>query len=89
MPIGACATPAPQVPGAAPALGYPRDRSERFTNELVPNTDGQIYKYRYGPQPVELGGQRALDFVLDNPTLQVQECVCVGPSAGAWARGNV
>lgn len=25
---------------------------------------------RYGPQPVELGGQRALDFVLDNPTLQ-------------------
>jgi hypothetical protein len=26
---------------------------------------------RYGPQPIELGGQRALDFVLDNPTLQV------------------
>jgi hypothetical protein len=25
---------------------------------------------RYGPQPAELGGQRALDFVLDNPTLQ-------------------
>lgn len=26
--------------------------------------------HRYGPQPAELGGQRALDFVLDNPTLQ-------------------
>lgn len=25
---------------------------------------------RFGPQPAELGGQRALDFVLDNPTLQ-------------------
>lgn len=25
---------------------------------------------RFGPQPIELGGQRALDFVLDNPTLQ-------------------
>jgi hypothetical protein len=25
---------------------------------------------RVGPQPLELGGQRALDFVLDNPTLQ-------------------
>lgn len=25
---------------------------------------------RYGPQPIELGGQRALDFVLDNGTLQ-------------------
>lgn len=27
-------------------------------------------RYRVGPQPAELGGQRALDFVLDNPTLQ-------------------
>lgn len=27
------------------------------------------HRYRYGPQPSELGGQRALDFVLDNPTL--------------------
>ena len=26
-------------------------------------------RYRYGPQPKELGGQRALDFVLDNETL--------------------
>ncbi len=26
-------------------------------------------RYRYGPQPSELGGQRALDFVLDNQTL--------------------
>ena len=32
--------------------------------------DMKIFKYRYGPQPVELGGQRALDFVLDNLTLQ-------------------
>ena len=30
-----------------------------------------LFKYRYGPQPVDLGGQRALDFVLDNPTLPV------------------
>ena len=28
------------------------------------------YRYRYGPQPGDLGGQRALDFVLDNPTLR-------------------
>lgn len=27
-------------------------------------------RYRVGPQPAELGGQRALDFVLDNSTLQ-------------------
>lgn len=27
-------------------------------------------RYRVGPQPKELGGQRALDFVLDNDTLQ-------------------
>lgn len=59
-----------EVPGGAAGLGYPRDRSERFTNELQPNAEGQVYRYRYGPQPVELGGQRALDFVLDNPTLQ-------------------
>lgn len=58
-----------EVPGDRPELAYPRDRSERFTDELV-SADGKIFKYRYGPQPVELGGQRALDFVLDNPTLQ-------------------
>lgn len=27
-------------------------------------------RYRKGPQPAELGGQRALDFVLDNSTLR-------------------
>ena len=27
-------------------------------------------RYRKGPQPAELGGQRALDFVLDNDTLR-------------------
>ena len=26
-------------------------------------------RYRYGPQPSELGGKRALDFILDNRTL--------------------
>ena len=26
-------------------------------------------RYRFGPQPSELGGQRALDFILDNQTL--------------------
>ena len=29
----------------------------------------RIFKYKVGPQPMELGGQRALDFVLDNQTL--------------------
>lgn len=48
-----------QIPGDHPELSYPRDRFERF--------DGS--KYRLGPQPIDLGGQRALDFVLDNPTL--------------------
>lgn len=52
-----------EIPGAHPELSYPRKRSERFSDKL--NT-----KYRLGPQPSELGGQRALDFVLDNPTLQ-------------------
>ena len=28
------------------------------------------FKYRAGPQPADLGGQRALDFVMDNSTLQ-------------------
>jgi hypothetical protein len=32
--------------------------------------DGGVPRYRLGPQPADLGGQRALDFVLDNPTLQ-------------------
>lgn len=35
---------------------------------LKPGTPSE-YRYRYGPQPAELSGQRALDFVLDNPTL--------------------
>ena len=56
-----------EVPGDVPSLGYPRDRNERFSSELTRN---KIFKYNVGPQPVELGGQRALDFVLDNPTLQ-------------------
>jgi hypothetical protein len=55
-----------EVPGEKPELGYSLDRSVRFTNETL--RDG-VYKYRVGPQPAELGGQRALDFVLDNPTL--------------------
>jgi len=58
-----------EIPGEIPELSYPRDRSQRFTNELIPSSEGKIYKYRYGPQPSELGGQRSLDFVLDNPTL--------------------
>jgi hypothetical protein len=49
-----------QIPGDHPELSYPRDRGVRFEGSG---------KYRLGPQPLELGGQRALDFVLDNPTL--------------------
>lgn len=52
-----------QIPGIHPEIGYPRNRAERFVAS-------DIYKYRFGPQPSDLGGQRALDFVLDNPTLQ-------------------
>lgn len=54
-----------QIPGIHPEIGYPRDRSERFVT-----SEANMYKYRRGPQPSDLGGQRALDFVLDNPTLQ-------------------
>ena len=56
-----------EVRGEIPELSYPRDRNERFTNEIFFD---KIYKYKKGPQPTDLGGQRALDFVLDNPTLQ-------------------
>ena len=56
-----------QVLGSVPELGYSRDRKKRFTQEIFRD---RIYKYSVGPQPSELGGQRALDFVLDNGTLQ-------------------
>lgn len=58
-----------EVPGDRPELGYSLDRSERFTDELI-SKDLKIFKFRRGPQPKELGGQRALDFVLDNSTLR-------------------
>eukprot|EP00892_Ulva_mutabilis_P001001 jgi/Ulvmu1/10901/UM007_0078.1 len=58
-----------EVPGEVPELGYARDRRARFTDDLV-SADLKVYRYRRGPQPAELGGQRALDFVLDNPTLR-------------------
>mmetsp|Transcript_31659 Transcript_31659/g.38242 ORF Transcript_31659/g.38242 Transcript_31659/m.38242 type:complete len:85 (-) Transcript_31659:590-844(-) len=58
-----------EVPGSHPELSYPRDKFERFEGGAEFGTTG-IGKYRLGPQPSELGGQRALDFVLDNPTLQ-------------------
>lgn len=35
-----------EVPGDHPELSYPRDRSQRFTNELIPSKEGKIYKYR-------------------------------------------
>jgi hypothetical protein len=53
-----------EVPGERPELGYPLDRSRRFIS------GGFQYKFRYGPEPLGLGGQRALDFVLDDKTLQ-------------------
>jgi FKBP-type peptidyl-prolyl cis-trans isomerase 2 len=58
-----------EVPGEVPSLSYPINRKERFTDELF-DKEGRVYRYRKGPQPAELGGQRALDFVLDNRTLQ-------------------
>lgn len=59
-----------EILGEYPELSYPRDRKERFTDLVSENQSVIGIKYRYGPQPSELGGQRALDFVLDNPTLQ-------------------
>jgi hypothetical protein len=43
-----------------------------FASHFLPATfdPRSISPFRYGPQPSELGGQRALDFVLDNQTLQ-------------------
>lgn len=52
-----------EISGEKPELSYPRDGKERFVEDAFDT-------YRYGPQPPDLGGQRALDFVLDNPTLQ-------------------
>mmetsp|Transcript_25968 Transcript_25968/g.85397 ORF Transcript_25968/g.85397 Transcript_25968/m.85397 type:complete len:219 (-) Transcript_25968:1273-1929(-) len=52
-----------EVPGDLPELSYPRKREERFV-------DATGLRYRYGPQPDQFDGQRALDFVLDNPTLK-------------------
>lgn len=34
-----------EVPGDCPQLSYPRDRQQRFTNELL-SADGKIFKYR-------------------------------------------
>jgi hypothetical protein len=34
-----------EVPGDHPELSYPRDRSARFTNELV-SSDLKIFKYK-------------------------------------------
>jgi len=50
-----------EIPGECEELGYSLQREVRF--------DG-INHYRYGPQPKDFDGQRALDFVLDNPTLR-------------------
>ncbi len=58
-----------EVPGEVPSLSYAIDRKARFTDEVV-DEKRRLFRYRQGPQPVELGGQRALDFVLDNRTLQ-------------------
>ena len=57
-----------QIPGNHPELSYARDRSKRFSSE--DSGDSGFFRYAKGPQPFDLGGQRALDFVLDNNTLQ-------------------
>ncbi|MEW5314054.1 MAG: hypothetical protein WDW38_005578 [Sanguina aurantia] len=57
-----------EVLGEIPALSYPRKSSLRFTDELI-SADLKIYRYRFGPQPHDFDGQRALDFILDNDTL--------------------
>jgi FKBP-type peptidyl-prolyl cis-trans isomerase len=44
-----------ELAGERPELGWDRDRSSRYLK---------------GPKPKDFDGQRALDFVLDNPTLQ-------------------
>lgn len=36
-----------EVPGDRPELSYPRDRSVRFTDELI-SAEGKIFKYRWG-----------------------------------------
>jgi hypothetical protein len=35
-----------EVPGEVPELSYPRDRSARFTDELI-SSDLKIFRYRY------------------------------------------
>jgi FKBP-type peptidyl-prolyl cis-trans isomerase len=57
-----------QIPGNHPELSYARDRSKRFVSDG--SGDSGFFRYAKGPQPFDLGGQRALDFVLDNNTLQ-------------------
>jgi hypothetical protein len=58
-----------EVPGERPELGYPLDRSLRFRSDRS-SSRTKLFQYTLGPQPLELGGQRALDFVLDSDTLQ-------------------
>eukprot|EP00967_Tisochrysis_lutea_P142969 scaffold264962_cov16-Tisochrysis_lutea.AAC.1 len=31
-----------EIPGEIPELSYPRDRSQRFTNELIPSSEGKV-----------------------------------------------
>ncbi|KAK9841712.1 hypothetical protein WJX74_010660 [Apatococcus lobatus] len=56
-----------EILGSRPELGYSLNKAERFSGQRL---TGDYFKYRKGPQPINLSGQRALDFVLDNPTLQ-------------------
>ncbi|KAK9868046.1 hypothetical protein WJX84_001415 [Apatococcus fuscideae] len=56
-----------EILGSKPELGYPINKSERFSGQRL---TGDYFKYKMGPQPINLSGQRALDFVLDNETLQ-------------------
>lgn len=48
-----------EVPGEHPELSYPRNRSERFTDELI-SADGKIFKYRWVEALTRLGMHRGV-----------------------------
>lgn len=63
-----------EIRGEIPELSYPRDRSQRFTNEPAPGeTSAGLFKYRY--EPAVCGRLHPAA----NPAAQLESCCYVSP----------